>query len=165
MNLCWSGMAWWWRSLDCVNFFYRSVFHHSVWFVCLFGVFYIIPYCLICSSPSGRLHNWRAWRPPFLCFAFSVAISWRFLGDPWSFGRWSSLGEFTGALYRSVPSALISTGFFHHPRSRSVASIATRLLGASLASPVLRVCLFSEASLACLLNFWSSDRMRRSGIL
>ena len=120
---------------------------------------------LLCSASLGHLHHWRTWRPPSLRFASSGVLAWRFLGDPCSSGRCSSPGKFPGILDRLAPSALIWTWCFCHPLRRTVASIATCLLGASLVSPVLRVRLFSGASLSCFLNFISSDRVRRLGVL
>ena len=100
-----------------------------------------------------------------LCLLRSACleIPWGYLllGDTCSLGGCSSPGEFPDVLKLSVPSALIWTGCFHKPLRCTVASILARLLGMSLASPVLRGCLFAGASLARLLYFQSSDRMRR----
>ena len=120
---------------------------------------------LLWSAPLGRLHHWRAWIHPSLRLTSSSALAWRFLGDPWSLGRWYSPGKFPGVLDRSVPSALIWTGCFCQPLRRTVASIATRLIGAYLGSPVIWGRLFPGASLERLLNFRSSDQVRSSGVL
>ena len=103
--------------------------------------------------------------PPSLRFAPSCTISWIFLRGIWSLGRYSSPGDFPSILYCLVLSALIWTGFFHHPLRRNVVSIAVRLLGAPLASPVLQGCLFSGASLARLLYFRLSEQIGKLDVL
>ena len=120
---------------------------------------------LICSAPSGCLHHWRAWRPSLLRFASSGTIDWRFLGYPCSLGRCSSPGDLPGILNRSAPSALICTGCVRHCLCRTIASIAVRLITASMLSPVIWSHLFAGASMARLLYFRLSDRMRRSYVL
>ena len=134
--------------------------------VCLFGWgVSITPYCLICLDPSGSLHHWRAWRHSSLRFASYCTLAISFLGDKCSLGRCSSLGELPGFLERLVTSALICTGCFGHPLHRTVTYIAARLIGASLEPPVLLCRLFDGASMARLLYFRSSDRIRRSVVL
>ena len=147
------------------DFFYWGVFHHSVWFVCLVGVVSVTPYHLICLAPSGRLHQWGAWRPPPLRFSSYGALAWYFLGDPRSIWRCSSPVEFPGVLTFSVLSALVWKWCFCHLLCCIVNFIAVRLIDVSLLSPVLWGCLFPDAYLAHLLYFWLSDRMRRLDIL
>ena len=109
-------MDWWWRSPDCLDFLIGmcSITQFGL-FVCLVGVFSVIPYRLICSSPLGSLHHRRAWRPLLLSYASSSTIDWRVLVDTCSSGMVSLPGEFPGALNRLVTSTLICTGCFLSP--------------------------------------------------
>ena len=148
-----------------LGFFNQVVFHHPVWFVCLFVLFSVTSYRLIWLGPSGRLYRWRDGRPPSLRFASSGALAWRFLRDTCSSGRCSSPVEFPEFLNLSFPSTLIWTGCFHCPLRRTSDSIVVRLLGMSLESHILLDRLFSGGSLSRLLYFQFSNRICRLGVL
>ena len=103
------------------------------------------------------------------------ALGHAFLGCPWPSSE-SFLSAFR-ALYwwplsSSLPPNLFALSdwgaafvslFLGH--DSSFVSVLAHLIGASLASPLLRGRLFAGASLKRLLYFRSSDRMRRSDVL
>ena len=93
----------------CIVFFVEGLIYSAPWGVCITGG---IGYLLSALPPPERL-----------------------LGA--SLGMCSLPGDLHGVLDRSVPSALIWEGCFCRPLRRTVASIAARLLGASLTYPVL----------------------------
>ena len=97
------------------GFLNGCVFHHPVCFVCLVGVFSVIPSCLIWSAPLWSLHQWRDCIHLLLRSASSELLALHVLVDPWSSGMCYLPVEFHGVLNRSVPSALIWTGCFSSP--------------------------------------------------
>ena len=124
---------------------------HSVSFSCLgfFGRVYAPP----SLGALGHVFLACPW-PSLECF----------LSAFWAMTWWPLSSSLTpNLLALSAPGAAFFRLFLGY--DSLFISVLARLLGPSLAFPVLRFWFFAGASLACLLYFWSSNRMRRSVVL